>query len=79
MPHPCNAYCRDGEHCDLVYTDRKAQPGHIAQVYGYRHGLRVLRCDPACEAPALASQQGYEILSGHKMVDERRWLVWWTD
>lgn len=24
--HICNVYCRDGLHCDLVYTDANAQP-----------------------------------------------------
>lgn len=77
--HICNAYCRDGLHCDLVYTDATATAGQIAQVYGYQLGLRVDRCDPAHEAPPMTVQPSgmLDRLAGSTASDDRAWLVYW--
>lgn len=79
--HICNAYCRDGLHCDLVYTDATATAGQIAQVYGWSLGLRVDHCEPAREAPPMAmhATDMLDRLAGSSNCDDRAWLVYWSD
>lgn len=79
--HICNAYCRDGLHCDLVYTDARATEQQITQVYGWHLGLRVDHCDPAREAPPIAIQplDMLDRLSGSTGSDDRAWLVYWSE
>jgi hypothetical protein len=54
--HACNAYCRDGRHCDLVYASPGARPVQLWQALGYYRGLRVVRVEPATEAPPPGTQ-----------------------
>ena len=77
--HGCNAYCADGLHCDLVYTEARATEGHIAQAYGYQLGVVVDRAIPAAEAPPLTAQspESLDVLSGIRPSGERAWLVYW--
>ena len=79
--HLHNAYCQNGEHCDLVYTGPDTLEEHIAQVYGYRLGLKVTRTAPATEAPPLSMQPArmHDRLSGAQEKDGKRWLVWWRE
>jgi len=79
--HVCNAYCHDGLHCDLVYADARATEQQIAQVYGYRLGLRIDHCEQAREAPPMAMQPSdmLDRLAGSTASDDRAWLVYWSD
>jgi hypothetical protein len=59
--HICNVYCRDGEHCELIYAETDDQTT-IAHNYAYYLGVRVTRVEPAREAMPLADlPQGQEV------------------
>lgn len=81
LAHGCTAHCTPPEHCDLVYTGATVTEGHLAQIYGYRLGVRVLRAEPAREAPPLRDQDPRRMdrLSGSRLDGARAWLVYWRD
>lgn len=83
--HGCTAYCRDGEHCDLVYSGDDPREDllrySVARSYEDTYGVRVTRLKAATEAPDLTAFPAEKLrqVAGADQDDARRWLVWWRD
>lgn len=83
--HGCTTYCRDGEHCDLVYSadypDETLLRQSLALSYQRDYDVRVTRIAPASEAPDLSmfSAASLRVMAGSGRDDTRRWLLWWRD
>lgn len=90
--HACSAYCRDGEHCELLYAnfdhDRsradqnppyESVRRHYDDAYRRRYGARVTRCEPAREAMPIDTRDPRELttLVGPGL-GQYPWLIWFT-
>ena len=78
--HGCAAYCRDGEHCELVYVTPGLNRDWLWREYAATYRVWVTDALPAREAPAVDSP----LAPGTKMVmlagiqpGTEPWLVWW--
>lgn len=88
--HACNYYCRNGQHCDLIYTtleprgwtddDRRYVRAIVRDAYAaYSAGrLRVVDIEPAREAPPLPPDDRLEQIAG-TAVGPHAYLVYYTD
>lgn len=78
------SYCRPPVHVELVLTDDMTQTraeGALWQTYGWHYGVKVLKVEPAIEAPGLEEvpKDRQVNLTPHRPPsDVCRWLVWWT-
>ena len=71
--HECNCYCKNSEHCDIVFTGDTelylAAP-RIAQILSNDHGVKVIKVQPAMqpatEATSTSDRGGW-------------WLTWWLE
>lgn len=74
MTHECNAYCKNSEHCDMVFTgdaELHIAAPRIAQIMGDDYGVRVIKVQPALQ-PAAAWLGRTEDKGGW-------WLTWWVE
>lgn len=81
--HECNAFCHDGEHCELLYTEDGPEDRvrlAVAQMYAWGYGARLVRLERAQEAAPLAAlpTEMRRLEVGRTSVDEARWLAWFT-
>lgn len=88
--HDCNAYCVGDEHCELVYASfdplgsgsTQTPPwrtirAHFDDAYRKVYGARVLRAEPAREAPPVETRDPANLtpLVGSE-TGQHPWLVW---
>lgn len=90
--HICNVYCRGDEHCELVWSSFDHHPGrsgqdppyesvrrHYDEAYRRRYGARVVRTEPAREAPPIEAMDVRDLtpLVGPTN-GSYTWLVWFV-
>lgn len=91
--HVCSAYCSpdSGEHCELVWSNFDPHPGehwrgpyegvrrHYDDAYRLRYGARVVRCEPAREAPPIETMDPAILtqLVGWDL-GTHPWLIWFV-
>lgn len=80
-PHHCTAYCSETEHCDLVYISKPTHVRDIDAAYSLFRGLRVVRLEPAAEAPPLAAvaAEHRDPVMGDGTRGDYAYLVWWAE
>jgi hypothetical protein len=75
MTHECNSYCKNSEHCDMVFTgdtDLHIAAPRIAEILSKDHGVKVVKVQPAL-GPA-----NVESTKVDSMGRGGWWLTWWT-
>lgn len=88
--HDCNVYCRDDEHCELVWSSFDHHPGragqdppyesvrrHYDEAYRHHYGARVVRVEPAREPRPIETMDQRELtplVGGGGQ--SYAWLVW---
>ncbi|MCC6312673.1 MAG: hypothetical protein IT337_01570 [Thermomicrobiales bacterium] len=90
--HDCSVYCAADEHCELVYASfdplgsgsTQTPPwrtirAHFDDAYRKVYGARVLRAEPAREAPPVETRDAAELtpLVGPE-IGQHPWLVWFV-
>lgn len=73
----CNAYCRNGEHCTLIYsaptTDVEALQEYVAETLH----IPVVRMELAREAPPPKDLDGFYVGAPDDTSAGTGWLVFW--
>lgn len=84
--HACNAFCGNGEHCDLVHVARSVDPAtvpdRIWQACAATERVWVTDARPAHEAPDYGAYRamgtpGVSLTGAPPADDDAPWLVWW--
>lgn len=90
--HECSVYCGADEHCELVYASfdhlgsgaAQTPPwrtirAHFDDAYRKVYGARVLRVEPAREAPPVETRAPADLtaLVGPE-IGQHPWLVWFV-
>ena len=75
MTHQCNSYCKNSEHCDMVFTgdtELHIAAPRIARILKSDHGVKVIKVQPSLQATA-GEFSGSGDINGNGW-----WLTWWT-
>lgn len=85
LPHSCNVYCSEDEHCHLAYVGINAREHDVFQSIAEMVGVLPSRAQLAPEAPPLTREKFHTMWPKEKvksygwrdwMTHVDRWLIW---